>query len=229
MRKSLAAAGLTLLLAAVPAAAQNGAALQKVLRQMDEAAAAFRTAQADFVWDQYQRVVDDTDTQTGAIYFRRQRQEIQMAALIQKPDNKHVIFAEGKLRLYQPRIEQVTEYKAGNDQGEFESFLVLGFGGSGQDLTRTFEVRYAGEESIDGVTTARLELVPRSERVRGMFSRIVLWIDPSRGVSLQQQFFEPSGDYRLARYRNIRLNQRISDEPFRLKTTSKTRIISPQG
>jgi outer membrane lipoprotein-sorting protein len=218
-----------LVFAASAAAQTQPPALQKVLRQMDAGAAQFRTAQADFVWDQYQRVVDDTDTQAGAIYFRRQREEIQMAALIDQPDKKHVIFADGKVRLYQPRIDQVTEYRAGKDQAEFESFLVLGFGGSGQDLMRTFEVAYGGVETVDGVETARLDLVPRSQRVRGMFSRIVLWIDPARGVSVQQQFFEPSGDYRLARYTNIRLNEKVGDEPFRLKTTGRTRVISPQG
>lgn len=207
--------------------AQDNAALQRVLRQMDAAAAQFRSAQADFVWDQYQLVVDETERQAGAIYFRKNRDEIQMAAHITQPDRKQVLFADGKVRLYQPRIEQVTEYKAGKDRAEFESFLVLGFGGSGQDLVRAFEVTHAGSETVEGVATARLELAPRSERVRGMFSRIVLWIDPERGVSVQQQFFEPSGDYRLARYSNIRLNQRLSDDHFRLKTTSRTRIITP--
>lgn len=203
------------------------AALQKVLRQMDAAAAQFRSAQADFVWDQYQLVVDETDSQAGSIYFRKDKDEIQMAAHITEPDNKQVLFAEGKVRLYQPRIEQVTEYKAGKDRAEFESFLVLGFGGSGQDLVRTFEVSYGGAETVDGVATAKLELVPRSERVRGMFARIILWVDPAQGVSLQQQFFEPSGDYRLARYTNIRLNQRLSDDHFRLKTTGRTKTITP--
>jgi outer membrane lipoprotein-sorting protein len=231
LRKALFAMLACLLVGAAAAAAQapaaNSPALQKVLQQMDRAAAEFRSAQADFVWDQYQRVVDETDRQAGAIYFRKQRDEIQMAAHIAQPDQKQVLFAEGKVRLYQPRIEQVTEYQAGKDRAEFESFLVLGFGGSGQDLVRTFEVAWGGTETVDGVETARLELVPRSQRVRGMFARIVLWIDPARGVSLQQQFFEPSGDHRLARYTNIRLNQRLGDDPFRLKTTSRTRFITP--
>ena len=37
--------------------------LEHVLAQMDKTAAAFRTTQADFVWDQYAKVVDETDTQ----------------------------------------------------------------------------------------------------------------------------------------------------------------------
>ena len=45
--------------------------LESVLKTMDAAAANFQTTQADFVWDQYQKVVDETDTQKGTVYYRR--------------------------------------------------------------------------------------------------------------------------------------------------------------
>jgi hypothetical protein len=48
-------------------------------------------------------------------------------------------------------------------------------------------------------------------------------------VSVQQQFLEPGGDYRLAKYSDIRLNQKLPDNVFKLKTTGKTRTVSPQG
>ncbi len=221
---------LTLVLAGVAAAAPApGAELEAVLDRMDAAAASFRSAEADFVWDQYQRVVQETDTQKGKVFFRRRGQETQMAAEITVPDLKFVIYAEGKVRLYQPRIDQVTEYSTGKNKNEVESFLVLGFGGRGHDLLKSFEVRYAGSEAVDGVKTARLELEPKTQKMRGVFERIVLWIDLDRGVSLQQQFFEPSGDYRLAHYTNIRMNQQLADDVFRLKTTSKTKFVNPQG
>ena len=58
---------------------------------------------------------------------------------------------------------------------------------------------------------------------------IVLWIDPGRGVSVQQQFFEPSsGNYRLAKYSSIKINQRIPDSVFKLKTTPNTKVVTPQ-
>ena len=57
----------------------------------------------------------------------------------------------------------------------------------------------------------------------------MLWIDPARGVSIQQQFFDPSGDYRLAKYTEIELNQKIPDAVFKLKTTAKTKFVAPQG
>jgi len=152
-----------------------------------------------------------------------------MAADISQPEQKSVLFSYGKVRVYQPKIEQLTEYDAGKNREAFESFLVLGFGGRGHDLPKSFEVRYQGAEVANGVRAAKLELTPKALKVRNMFNRIVLWIDPGRGVSVQQQFFEPSGDYRFAKYNNITMNQKIADSVFKLKTTGKTKVIRPGG
>src|SRR2546427_6252759 len=104
---------------------QADPALERVLKQMDSTAAAFRSTEATFVWNQYQKVVNDTDTQKGKIYFRRQDKEIQMAADITQPEQKYVMFTNGTVRVYQPRIDQVTEYNAGKNRSDLESFLVL--------------------------------------------------------------------------------------------------------
>jgi len=191
-------------------------ALEKVLAQLDAAAASFRTAQANFVWELYQKVVDSKDYQKGTIYYRRQGKGIEMMADLSDP--KSILFRDGRIQVSQPNTD-VKTYEAGKDRETVESFLVLGFGGSGHDLLKQFDVKYLGEEPIDGVKTAKLELIPKSERVRNVFGRIWLWIDPSRGISLQQQFFdERSGDYRLAKYTAIQLNQKLADSVFKLRT-----------
>jgi outer membrane lipoprotein-sorting protein len=213
----------------LPANSSADSELNNVLHAMDQAAATFRTTQASFVWDQFQKVVNDTDTQKGKIYFRRAGNEIQMAADIADPDKKYVLFTNSKIQMYQPKIDQVTEYDVGKNRAEFESFLVLGFGGSGQDLLKSFEVIYAGHEKIGETDTVKLNLVPKSAKVKNTFQQVVLWIDPRLGISIQQKFFEPSGDYRLARYFDIQLNGKIPDNVFKLKTTGKTKIVSPQG
>src|ERR1039458_2498655 len=64
--------------------------LERVLAQMDAAAKSFKTTEASVVWDQYQKVINETETQKGSIYFRREGGEVQMAAdfvepVVQKP------------------------------------------------------------------------------------------------------------------------------------------------
>src|SRR5579863_5722780 len=195
-------------LAVASAQTQSPDELQRVLRQMDQTAANFRTTQASFEWDQYQKVVDETDLQKGMVYFRRAGNEVQMAAEINDPTSpKTVLFTDSKVEIYQPKIDQVTRYNTGKDRAAFESFLVLGFGGSGKDMLKSFDVKYIDAEKVSGVDTAKLELVPKSIKGRDTFDHIWLWVDLSRGVSVQQQLFEPSGDYRLAKDRkSTRLN-----------------------
>ncbi len=224
---------------AVPQKSGDSAALEAVLRKMDAVSASFHTAEADFEWDNYQKVIDDmVDVETGSIYYRRVKQNIEMMADVKKsgpsaaevkPDAKFILFSEGKVRMYTPKTEQEMVYDLGKNRAAVDSFLVLGFGGSGEDLQKQFDVTYAGDETVNGVKTAKLNLVPKSDKVRDKYNRMILWIDPDKGVSVQQQFFTPQGDYRLCKYSAIRMNGKINDDVFRLKTTGKTQIVSPTG
>jgi outer membrane lipoprotein-sorting protein len=174
-------------------------------------------------------VVDEHDLQKGTVYYRRAGENIEMMAEIKEPDPKFVLYKDGKLQIYQPKIEQVMEYPTAANRSEIESYLVLGFGGSGQDLAKSFEVSYQGEESIDGIATWKLQLIPKSEKMRNNFSKIFLWIDLNRGISVQQQFLQTQGDSRLAKYSAIRMPAKIGNDVFRLKTTGKTQFVSPRG
>lgn len=217
----------------------SAATLETVYKSMDAAAAKFNTTQANFEWDRYEKVIDEVDdVELGIIYYRRVGKDVEMKAEIKtagpspdklKPEPQFVLFSQGKVQRYLPRVDQVTIYDVGKNRSEVEAYLVLGFGGSGEDLAKSFDVTYQGQESIDGIPAARLRLIPKSERVRNTFAQILLWIDLERGISVQQQFFEPGGNYKLAKYSSIRLNEKIPDEVFHLKTTGKTQTISPRG
>ena len=213
---------------AISCCAQD-ANLEKVLDSMDRQAQAFRSAQADFVWEQFTKVVNETETQNGTIYFRRAgKDDVDMAADVKKPAPKYVLFSKQTVKLYEPGVDRVTEYNV-NKNADFQSFLVLGFGGSGHGMLKNFDVKYAGSENVMGVNAAKLVLTPKQQKVSSMFSQIILWIDPAKGISVQQQFDAPDGDYRLAKYSNIVLNGNIPDSVFKIKTTGKTQVVKPQS
>jgi outer membrane lipoprotein-sorting protein len=213
--------------------------LETVYKSMDAAAAKFNTTQANFEWDRYEKVIDEVDdVETGNIFYRRVGKDVEMKAEIKtagpsrdklKPEPQFVLFSQGKVQRYLPRVDQVTVYDVGKNRSALEAYLVLGFGGSGQDLAKSFDVTFQGQETVDGIGAAKLQLIPKSERLRNTFAQILLWIDLDRGISVQQQFFEPGGNYKLAKYSSIRLNEKIPDEVFHLKTTGKTQTISPRG
>jgi outer membrane lipoprotein-sorting protein len=200
---------------------QSGTDLQKVISQLNSAAARFQSAQADFSWDQFQAVVQDHDLQTGTIYYERKKGVTQVAADL-KQDNgqdapKTVLFDGNIARFYEPRIKQVTRIRAGANRAQWESFLTLGFGGSGSDLESNWKVSLLGTESMDGTTVAKLDLVPLQQSVANNFSHVTIWIDPTRALSLKQVFYQPSGDTRTAIYKNIRYNSPIPADVFELK------------
>jgi outer membrane lipoprotein-sorting protein len=208
---------------------EPGDALENVLKRLDATAASFHTLQAHFEWDQYVKVVDETDVQTGEIYFRRTGSNTDMSAVIATdnglPKKKYVIFSDNKVQVYEPSAsDSINVYGTGNNREAVESFLVLGFGGSGQGMLKTFDVTYVKREKLGGVDTDEIDLVPKSSSLKEKVEHILLWIDRARGVSVQQQFFTGEGDYRLAKFSHIELKAKISDAVFKLKKTAKTQI-----
>jgi len=205
--------------------------LETVLSQMDRAAEHFNSVQADFEWDQYTKVVNDTDVQKGQLYLQRRGKDkdVEAGVLISVPSKKQIIFKEGKVRMYEPRIDQITEREVGTNKADVESFMRLGFGERGHDLLKSYDVKMDAWETIDGVKTAKLVLVANpSSSIHGIFPRVIWWIDPQRNVSIRQQLFRPNNeDYRLARYSNIQVNAKPSQDFFHFKTTKKTTTVRP--
>ena len=202
--------------------------LATVLAKMNQAAKGFKSAQGDFEFQSYQKLTNDTDTQKGRIYFRKTGKGVDAAFDIGGPAPKQVVYKDGILRIYEKKINQVTERNVGKNKSDVEAFLSLGFGASGDELQRDYAVKMDDWEMVDGVKTARLDLTAKKEKVRQTYNRILLWIDPDRDVLLKQQFFELSGDYRIAHYTNMKLNEKIPDEVFHLKTNGNTRTIKPE-
>ena len=211
------------------AVAAPGGNLEAVLATMNQRSTGFKTAQGDFEFETYQKLVDEKDTQKGRIYFRKTTKNgVDAAFDIEGPAPKQVVYTDGKLRIFEKKINQVTERAVGKNKSDVEAFLSLGFGASGAELQRDYEVKLDGWETVDGVQTAKLDLTPKNPRLLQTYNKIILWIDPEHDVLLKQQFFERSGDYRLAHYRNMKLNQKVSEEVFHLKTNGNTKTVTPQ-
>lgn len=201
--------------------------LEGVLNLMDAASPKIRTVEAKFEWDQYTKVLDEiTDTQKGTIYFRHSGNDTEMAADVTEPKEsaKYVVVSDEKAQVYEPGINRVDVYDVSKNKEIFESFLLLGFGGGGHSMSKLFKINYLGTETLNGKQLAKLELIPVSEKIRNNFNRILLWIN-SDGISEQQQLFSGE-DYRLSKYSNIRLNPKISDAVFKLKTSGKTEVVT---
>jgi outer membrane lipoprotein-sorting protein len=195
--------------------------LDEVLRQMDTSSAKFQSAEASFHWDLYEKVVRQVTTQqSGTIFFVKNAGKTIMGAKMSSPSVKLIDYQNGILRLYDVPTDHLTLVRSKDNQ--MESFLTLGFGGSGKDLAKAWTIADLGMETIDGVQTAKMDLVSKDPAVRNNITHVTIWVDPARDISLKQVFFLTSEDYRTAVYSDIRYNQKVDEKPYQIKTDSKT-------
>lgn len=201
--------------------------LQAVLHQLDVAAANFHSASADFEWDSVvTEPIPDTDVQKGVAYFEHQGKSVKMAAHIDelndRPVPKVLLYSNGELELFEPMINQVTRFKKAS---QFEGYAMLGFGASGKELADKWNIQFDGQETMDGIKTDKLELVAKDPAVRKTISKVTLWVDPQRDISVKQIFDEGEGQSRVCHYTNVKVNQSLPGDAFKLKTNGKTQII----
>jgi len=134
-----------------------------------------------------------------------------------------------EVKMYEPKVDRVMTYKTGKNRAEVESFLVLGFGGRGHDLLKSYDVKYIGQRDPSTASRAfQLELIPKSEKAHNQFSQIFYGSTGKTGVSVQQKLVQPSGDYRLAKYSKIVINQKLPDGVFKLKGRPRKPPMSPR-
>ncbi len=130
---------------------------------------------ADFQWDNYAKVVKDTTTQKGYIYFERDKGSTDMGAVLVDPNAgpkskpiKVIQYQGGTFQMFDPGVDQITIFHAAGNQSAIESFLTLGFGGSGTDLARVWNITDLGPETFnDNGQPVKVEkLDPRRQRRR---------------------------------------------------------------
>jgi outer membrane lipoprotein-sorting protein len=216
--------------------------LDAVLKQMDTASIGFKSAQADFRRDTFTKVIKETSSQCGTIYFVRKGNATEMGAKVApsgtqactgeasatSSGTRTLAYKGGELQVYEPGTNRLTVLHAGANQTQAESFLTLGFGGSGTDLAKTWNITKQGTETIkDGAkpyNVVKLDLVAKDPNNRNMFSHITIWVEPALGISLKQQFFSPSGDTFTTYFQNIRYNQKVNEGAFAIKMNKDTQV-----
>src|SRR4029077_13717604 len=104
-----------------------------------------------------------------------------------------------------------------------EMFMALGFGPSSQELTKNYDVTLGEEEVIDGKKTTVLDLKPKNSRMGIKSFR--LWMDQEKWVSVQLRATEPSGDYFVLKYANLKLNTNIPDSTFDLTLPKDVQVL----
>jgi outer membrane lipoprotein-sorting protein len=199
---------------------------ESVLNKTDRVASDFRSLTADIEQIKYTAVVNDTSSETGKIFVRRdQKMRIDLA----KPDPKTILRTGDSLFIYTPKINRVEEYNLGRHRDIIDQYMRLGFGTKSQDLRKSYDIKLRGEEEIDHHKTLLLELTPKSEEVRKQITKIQMSVDESSWLPIQQKFFEASGgDYFLVKYSNMMKNLKIDDSKFKPDWPKNANHVKPR-
>jgi len=211
---------------AQPACAADG--LQQVLAQLDASAKNFRSASAQFEFKNIQTLpVPDTDIMTGSVYYEHRGGSARMAAHVTqrngRPYGAVYTYTGGVFQFYDKQLNQVRKLQ---NSANLAGYVSLGFGATGKELQDKFDVSYLGQETVDGVKTAKLQLIPKDPKTRNLFPKITIWIDPVRDVNLKQVFDEGQGMSRVCTYSHIEMNRSIPSSVFKFKTNKQTQFIN---
>lgn len=217
------------ILAAAPSAlvAQDAAS---VLARMDRAADGFRGITATVKKVSFTAVIKESTEETGKMaLYRPKPKDMRMLVEFAKPDERAVAFAGKKLQVYYPKLRTVQEYDLGKQSSLLDQFLLLGFGTPGSELKKSYEIKYIGAEAIDGVKTFHLELKPLSADAKAHVRQVDLWIGESEGQPVQQKILQPSRDYTVITYGDLKVNPSgLSDNSVKLNTPKGTKVERPQ-
>jgi outer membrane lipoprotein-sorting protein len=191
--------------------------LASVLAKLDAAAKDFHTTTATVEFDSIQTdPVPDTDVQKGTAYYQRSGTTFQMAGHINEHNNhpsaKIYVLSRGVLRISETGKE--ADAKTITQASKYEGYLMLGFGASGSQLAEKWDIKYLGQEKIDGVLTDKLELVAKDPIVRKNIVKVTAWMDTARAVSLKVIFDEGQGQSYVCHYTNIKVNQLLPKTAF---------------
>jgi len=198
--------------------------LSEILSRMNEASKRLRSLTANLEYTKVTVLVNDKSTEQGRLYFRKGKTP-EVRIEMQQPESKVMLFKKNKVQIYLPKINQIQEYNLEQKSGLVEEFLLLGFGAETGDLRKSYQLKYLKEEELEGDTTAVLELIPRKASLASQLTKIQMWVSEDSWMPAQQQFFEPSGDYLIARYRAVKVNLKFPPSTFELPPSAGAKVV----
>jgi outer membrane lipoprotein-sorting protein len=195
-----------------------------IMSRMNDAAHRFKTLSANLEYTTVTVLVNDHSTEYGQIYFRKAKRPEVLIKFV-KPDPKVILFRRNRAEVYLPKINTIQEYEVGKKSALLQQFLLLGFGTDVTELQKSYTVKYLREEQLGNETAAVLELMPSDPKVAAQLVKVQLWVSEDSWLPAQQKFFEPSGDYLVARYRGIEVNRGLSSSIFHIEAPGNAKRV----
>ena len=140
-----------------------------------------------------------------------------------------IAFAKSKVQMYYPKAKLVQEYNLAKEAHLVDQFLLLGFGTSGVELRKNYNIKYVEMTTIDGGKTDHLFLEPKAGEARDQVRGIDLWIAQPGGYPVRMKVLQPSRDTMEFQYSNLKINpSSLTEDSVKLKLPKGVKKETPQ-
>jgi outer membrane lipoprotein-sorting protein len=212
----------------LPALLARAESLADVLARMDRAAQDFRALSASMKRVQFTAVINEANEMDGVMRLKRVKGGTVGIVDFQQPEQRTVYINGHNIQIYYPKANTVEIYDSSKYTANIDQFLLLGFGTSSAELHKSYDLKMSGAETIGGLATTRIEMTPKSAELKKLITRIELWIPEGQDTPIQEKVTEPSKNYELIAYSDIKVNPSLPDSTFELKLPPKVKKIYPQ-
>jgi len=218
-------------LAAITAPAAGKDDLQELRARMDKASSTFKAMTAQVTYVTHTDVLNEDNTETGTATM----QKVQAGEVVGRVDfvspDPHVIFFEKRhVQRYFPKIKTLEVWDLEKNGEQLDKFVMIGFGTSGAELAKDYDMAMLGSESLKGQTGTfvHVRLTPKSAEAREYVKNLELWI-PEQGdpYPVREKILAPSGDYRLVNYSDLKINPPLQPDALQLKLPPGVKTVYP--
>lgn len=229
MKRQLRKLVVCLALAAPAIVAAGDNALDQVLARMDRAAKDFKSMTAQVTYVTHTEVLNENDQESGTIAMKKIHPgEVEGLVDFTSPDRKSIAFEKRTAKEYLPKLKTVQVFDLKKHGEQIDKFIMIGFGTSGSELAKDYDMTVLGTESWQGQPTIHLQLIPKSGDAKQYVQKLELWI-PALGepYPVHEKIQEPSGDYRLVTYSDLKINPPLPADALKLKVPPGVETVYP--
>ncbi|HTB12768.1 MAG TPA: hypothetical protein VK752_14400 [Bryobacteraceae bacterium] len=204
--------------------------LENVLNRMDQAALKFRSLTAGVHHVDYTDVLSDTSAEDGTFKMSKQGKTVVLLAEFTGRDARKVWMSGNTVKIYYPKANEVDVFDTRKYTKSADLLLLVGFGTTKAELQKTYDVSLGPTETIGTAKTTRIDLKPKSDEAKKLFSVIQLWF-PDGGANPVQEKVLSGKDYKLFQFSD-EVVRTTSDTPlpasdFELKLPPGVKVITP--
>lgn len=217
---------------AYPAAsADHQQELQTLLARMDKAAPAFKAMTAQVTHVTHTDVLNEDSTESGTVIMQKLPSgEVAARVDFTQPDPHVLIVEKRQAQRFFPKIKTLEVYDLG-DKGELlDKFMMIGFGTSGAELAKDYDVTVLATEPLKDQPGrfVHVRLMPKSQEARQYVKSTDLWIPESGDpYPISEKILEPSADYLTVIYSNVKINPPLKPDAVQLKPPGGVNIVHP--